>query len=95
MKQKKQVWCQARPASHNSPCFGVTIGAVTKPSDSGRLRRQFVSAVLQRKLGGKGLAHLKNRQWKAVVGKEGASVQAMENAGKRPEISLKVGILLA
>ena len=38
-KQKKQVSCQARSASHKGPCFGVTLNALTKPSDSGSLLR--------------------------------------------------------
>ena len=41
----------------------------------------------------KGLAHLKNLQWTGSRGKEGASWQAMENAGERPVYTRKVGTL--
>ena len=52
-----------------------------------------MSAVLQRKLDGKGSGAFEALAVEGSCGKEGASWQAMENDGKRPVCTRNVGIL--
>ena len=67
-REEAEVSCQARSAFHEGLCFGLTIAAVTKPSDSGSLLAGFLGAV-------EDLAVEGSR------GKESASWQTMENVG--------------
>ena len=80
--QRPMFWRDNRCSDKALRCW--QFASVVVEEGGGGLHSQFVSAVLQRKLDGKGPGAVEFLAVEGSRGKEGASWQTMENVGKRP-----------
>ena len=90
--QRPMFWCDNRCSDKALRFwqFALVVVEYGKESHMANLCQQ-----LQRKLDGKGSGAFEELAVEGSRGKEGASWQAVENAGKRPENTRHVGILPA
>ena len=91
--QRPMFWCDNRSSDKALRLWQFASVVVEDGEDS--YTAKSVSAVVQRKLDGKGSGAFEELAVEGSRGKEGASWKAMENAGKRPVYIRNLVILLA